>query len=266
MRERQRAEIARNLLSQRGFLSIADLMAATGASAASARRDAGRLAGAGLAERVHGGLQAVDDSFAFGAASARFAILRHVARRQYRRQARHRQARGRHVRGRRRRHRQRRHDDVPDVGILAPDEAENSHQLLPARRISHPRDREPRGAAGRRGLSRPEADRRAVRRRRHPALRRQNHVHERDLDQSTWSHRRRSADRSRGEQVAQARRPGGCARRFLKIPGQRQLGSLPAVARAHAHHRRRRARTGAADVEGRWRQNARRRAREGAPA
>jgi DeoR family ulaG and ulaABCDEF operon transcriptional repressor len=63
MRERQRAEIARNLLSQRGFLSIADLMAATGASAASARRDAVRLAEAGHAERVHGGLQAVQEAF-----------------------------------------------------------------------------------------------------------------------------------------------------------------------------------------------------------
>ena len=62
MRERQRSEIARNLLSQRGFLSIADLMTATGASAASARRDAGRLAEAGLAERVHGGLQARGDA------------------------------------------------------------------------------------------------------------------------------------------------------------------------------------------------------------
>jgi DeoR family transcriptional regulator, ulaG and ulaABCDEF operon transcriptional repressor len=64
MRERQRAEIARNLLSQRGFLSIAELMAATGASAASARRDAVRLAEAGLAERVHGGLQAKGAAFA----------------------------------------------------------------------------------------------------------------------------------------------------------------------------------------------------------
>ena len=63
MRERQRAEIVRNLLSQRGFLSIADLMAATGASAASARRDAGRLAEAGLAERVHGGVQAIKAPF-----------------------------------------------------------------------------------------------------------------------------------------------------------------------------------------------------------
>ena len=44
MRERQRAEIVRNLLAERGFLSIADIMAATGASAASARRDAVRLA------------------------------------------------------------------------------------------------------------------------------------------------------------------------------------------------------------------------------
>src|SRR5271155_3420798 len=63
MRERQRVEIVRNLLAARGFLSIAELMAATGASAASARRDAGRLAEAGLAERVHGGVQALSAAF-----------------------------------------------------------------------------------------------------------------------------------------------------------------------------------------------------------
>ena len=63
MRERQRAEIVRNLLAERGFVSIADIMAATGASAASARRDAGRLAEAGYAERLHGGIQAVGDAF-----------------------------------------------------------------------------------------------------------------------------------------------------------------------------------------------------------
>ena len=62
MRERQRAEIVRTLLAERGFLSIADIMAATGVSAASARRDAARLAEAGLAERLHGGVQAVDGS------------------------------------------------------------------------------------------------------------------------------------------------------------------------------------------------------------
>jgi DeoR family transcriptional regulator, ulaG and ulaABCDEF operon transcriptional repressor len=60
MRERQRADIIRGLLAERGFLSIADLMQATGASAASARRDARRLCDAGFAERVHGGLQAVE--------------------------------------------------------------------------------------------------------------------------------------------------------------------------------------------------------------
>jgi DeoR family transcriptional regulator, ulaG and ulaABCDEF operon transcriptional repressor len=63
MRERQRAEMLRNLLAARGFLSIADLMAATGVSAASARRDAGRLADAGYAERVYGGVQAVSGAF-----------------------------------------------------------------------------------------------------------------------------------------------------------------------------------------------------------
>jgi DeoR family transcriptional regulator, ulaG and ulaABCDEF operon transcriptional repressor len=59
MREHQRAEIVRTLLTERGFLSIADLMAATGVSAASARRDAGRLAELGVAERVHGGIQSL---------------------------------------------------------------------------------------------------------------------------------------------------------------------------------------------------------------
>jgi DeoR family transcriptional regulator, ulaG and ulaABCDEF operon transcriptional repressor len=67
MRERQRAEIVRNLLAERGFLSIADIMAATGVSAASARRDAGRMADAGLAERLHGGVQAIRPTFAKGA-------------------------------------------------------------------------------------------------------------------------------------------------------------------------------------------------------
>jgi DeoR family transcriptional regulator, ulaG and ulaABCDEF operon transcriptional repressor len=63
MRERQRVEIVRNLLAAQGFLSIADLMAATGVSAASARRDAGRLADAGYGERVYGGIQALGGAF-----------------------------------------------------------------------------------------------------------------------------------------------------------------------------------------------------------
>jgi DeoR family transcriptional regulator, ulaG and ulaABCDEF operon transcriptional repressor len=63
MRERQRIEIVRGLLATRGFLSITDLMAATGVSAASARRDAGRLAAAGYGERVYGGIQALGGAF-----------------------------------------------------------------------------------------------------------------------------------------------------------------------------------------------------------
>jgi DeoR family transcriptional regulator, ulaG and ulaABCDEF operon transcriptional repressor len=59
MRQRQRVEILRNLLAAQGFLSISDLVAATGVSAASARRDAGRLAEAGFGERVYGGIQAL---------------------------------------------------------------------------------------------------------------------------------------------------------------------------------------------------------------
>jgi DeoR family ulaG and ulaABCDEF operon transcriptional repressor len=70
MRERQRAEIVRNLLAERGFLSIADIMAATGVSAASARRDAARLAEAGVAERLHGGVQALDGAFSKAMAPA----------------------------------------------------------------------------------------------------------------------------------------------------------------------------------------------------
>jgi DeoR family transcriptional regulator, ulaG and ulaABCDEF operon transcriptional repressor len=70
MRERQRAEIVRNLLAERGFLSIADIMAATGVSAASARRDAVRLADAGFAERLHGGIQALDGAFSKAMAPA----------------------------------------------------------------------------------------------------------------------------------------------------------------------------------------------------
>jgi DeoR family ulaG and ulaABCDEF operon transcriptional repressor len=73
MRERQRAKIVRNLLAERGFLSIAEIMAATGVSAASARRDAGRLAEAGFAERLHGGIQALTDVFSRPGAPARLA-------------------------------------------------------------------------------------------------------------------------------------------------------------------------------------------------
>jgi DeoR family ulaG and ulaABCDEF operon transcriptional repressor len=70
MRERQRVEILRNLLAAQGFLSIADVMAATGVSAASARRDAGRLAEAGYGERVYGGVQALGGAMSRGMTQA----------------------------------------------------------------------------------------------------------------------------------------------------------------------------------------------------
>lgn len=73
MRERQRAEIVQKLLAERGFVSIADIMSATGVSAASARRDAGRLADAGFAERVHGGIQAVRGVFVCSPTQAQLA-------------------------------------------------------------------------------------------------------------------------------------------------------------------------------------------------
>jgi DeoR family ulaG and ulaABCDEF operon transcriptional repressor len=71
MRERQRADIVRAMLAERGFVSVSDIMAATGVSAASARRDAGRLADAGLAVRVHGGLQNSTDPFSNGLSQQR---------------------------------------------------------------------------------------------------------------------------------------------------------------------------------------------------
>ena len=70
MRERQRVEILRNLLAAQGFLSIAEVMAATGVSAASARRDAGRLAAAGYGERVYGGVQALGGALSRGMTQA----------------------------------------------------------------------------------------------------------------------------------------------------------------------------------------------------
>ena len=71
MREIRRTDMLQNLLAERGFLSIADIMAATGVSAASARRDAGRLAEAGMATRLHGGVQAVDGAFARASAEGK---------------------------------------------------------------------------------------------------------------------------------------------------------------------------------------------------
>ena len=239
MRERQRAEIVRNLLAERGFLSIADIMAATGVSAASARRDAGRLAESGLPSAC---TAASRRSTAPSrkpwrrrrsprAPSTSTRTINIAAKRAIARSAVEMCADG----------------DVVIINggtttyqmseFLRARAAEDPDQLLSARGIPDPRDPEPRRAARRRGLSRPEADRRAVRRRRDPALFGAAHVHERDLDRPARPDRGRSADRARRDEAPQARRPARRARRFLEIRSARQPGRLPASAHPHADHR-----------------------------
>ena len=165
MRERQRVEIVRDLLAAQGFLSIADLMAATGVSAASARRDAGRLAAAGYGERVYGGIQAVR-----GVLSRRmiqgsletpaFDISRAInieAKRAIARRALEMCVDG---------------DSIVINGgtttfqmaeFLRFNPARDPDQLLPARRVSYPGNAEPRRLAGRGGLPRAENHCRALR-------------------------------------------------------------------------------------------------------
>ena len=109
----------------------------------------------------------------------------------------------------------------------------------PLAETADPRIEMPRRAAGRRGLSRAETDRLALRGRRDPALFGLAHVHERDLDRPARRDRGRSADRARRDQAAQARREAGRAGRQLQIRPARQPGRLPAVAHPTADHRRR---------------------------
>ena len=89
----------------------------------------------------------------------------------------------------------------------------------------------PRRAAGRRGLSRAEADRLALRGGCDPALFGLAHVHERDLHRPARRDRGRSLDRARRDQAFEARRQARRARRLLEIPRHGQPRRLPAVAR-----------------------------------
>ena len=136
---------------------------------AARRRTPGRR---GPRDRVHGGLQAIGGAFSKAPTQTPLATRSFDASRddQHRGQARHRPRGGRDVRGRRRHHHQWRHDDLPDVGFPARHAAQDPDQFLSAGGVPDPRDAEPRRAARRRGLSRAEADRLAVRRRRDPAL------------------------------------------------------------------------------------------------
>jgi DeoR family ulaG and ulaABCDEF operon transcriptional repressor len=57
--ERERGQVIKAMLRDSGLVRVADVCRATGASEASVRRDFARLAGLGVATRVHGGLEAV---------------------------------------------------------------------------------------------------------------------------------------------------------------------------------------------------------------
>lgn len=57
MHERERWQTIQHLVRQRGMVPVRDLMRATGASAASIRRDLAKLAEAGTVQRVHGGVE-----------------------------------------------------------------------------------------------------------------------------------------------------------------------------------------------------------------
>ncbi|MFC7704520.1 DeoR/GlpR family DNA-binding transcription regulator [Plastorhodobacter daqingensis] len=59
MRDRQRHEAILRILEDRPFISVNDLTAEIGVSAASIRRDIDKLYGAGLAQKVHGGIAAL---------------------------------------------------------------------------------------------------------------------------------------------------------------------------------------------------------------
>jgi len=56
--ERERWQVIKAMLRDSGLVRVADVCRATGASEASVRRDFKRLAGSGVATRVHGGLEA----------------------------------------------------------------------------------------------------------------------------------------------------------------------------------------------------------------
>ena len=55
--ERERRQVIKTMLGERGIVRVAEICQATGASEASVRRDFARLADTGFASRVHGGLE-----------------------------------------------------------------------------------------------------------------------------------------------------------------------------------------------------------------
>ena len=62
MHERERWQMIQSMLRTKGLVQVADVGAATGASAASIRRDFAKLADLGLARRVHGALESLENT------------------------------------------------------------------------------------------------------------------------------------------------------------------------------------------------------------
>ena len=222
----------RGLLAERGFLSIADVMAATGVSAASARRDAGRLAEAGLRHanpRRHPGGRGRRVRTEF-AGNAGHPLVRGSARRlmSQAKRAIARQA-------------VELCEDGDAVIINGGTTTFQMAQFLRDRRlkvltnsyplaeIADPRDREPRRAARRRSLSRAEADRRAVRRRRdHSTIRRACMFMSAVSIGAARRHRGRPADRSRREEAARTGREArSCWRTASKFAPRGSLVVCP---------------------------------------
>lgn len=62
MHERERWQVIQGMLRTKGLVQVSDVGAATGASAASIRRDFAKLADLGLARRIHGALESIDNT------------------------------------------------------------------------------------------------------------------------------------------------------------------------------------------------------------
>lgn len=78
MHERERSQFILGLLRERAVVTVRALQAATGASAATIRRDLQALTEAGLVRRVHGGVESVDKVVPKALAGSEFEVARRL--------------------------------------------------------------------------------------------------------------------------------------------------------------------------------------------
>ncbi|MEJ1157558.1 DeoR/GlpR family DNA-binding transcription regulator [Prosthecomicrobium sp. N25] len=78
MHERERSQFILTLLRERAVVTVRDLQALTGASAATVRRDLQALTEAGLVRRVHGGVESVDKITPKALAGSDFEVARRL--------------------------------------------------------------------------------------------------------------------------------------------------------------------------------------------